>query len=145
MLCFQNGDSTDAQRGLLTQLFLDLSNRKFPGFVLLDGQTLQCLDHPFGRVLRLQIGFEDIYVAIEPLKTLPLNGGDAFHHFTGIETGSGVVKGLDVFAGGLRSTYVSASALTRNLSRLVPGTYRSTSSPPTYTWLTTYTVLECGG
>jgi formylglycine-generating enzyme len=42
-------------------------------------------------------------------------------------TGSGVVKGLEVLVGGLRSTKVRVSGRTRKRIRLVPGTWRSTS------------------
>jgi hypothetical protein len=46
------------------------------------------------------------------------------------KVGSGVVKGLEILAGGLRSTNFRLSVLTRNHWRLVRARFRSSSSPP---------------
>jgi hypothetical protein len=96
--------------------------------VLVDGQALESLDRGFGGALRLQVTLEEVDIVVEPLQVLFLDRGDALEDLGGVGTGSGVVNGLEVLAGGLRSTKVRLSTRSRKRCRLVPGTWRSTSN-----------------
>ena len=66
------------------QQLLDPIDRSLPAFVLLDGQALERLDCSFGRVLRLQVGLEDVDVIIKSLQILFLDRGDALQDFAGV-------------------------------------------------------------
>jgi hypothetical protein len=70
----------------------------------------------------VQVGLEDVDVVIESLQVFALDGPDAIQQFAGVECGFGVVKGLEVFAGDLRSTKVRLSVRTRKRSRFMLGT-----------------------
>src|SRR5258708_34982931 len=100
---------------------------RLPILLLFTTEFFEGIYHCFGYVPRLQVLCQDGCVVLEPLQVVAFDGTDALQHFAGVEHGSGVVKGLEVLAGGLRSTKVRVSGRTRKRMRLVPGTWRSTS------------------
>jgi hypothetical protein len=53
--------------------------------MLLDGQPFEGLDCSFGCALRLQVGLEDVDVAIESLQILLLDRGDALQDLVGVK------------------------------------------------------------
>jgi hypothetical protein len=58
----------------------------------------------FGSVLRLERGFENVDVIIGSLQALAPDGIDALHYLAGIDQRLRGGEGLEVLAGGFRST-----------------------------------------
>jgi hypothetical protein len=71
------------------QQLLDPVASFLPAHMLLDGQALEGLNRSFRRVLRFQVGPEDVDIVIELLQILFFDRSDALQHFAGVEGGLG--------------------------------------------------------
>jgi hypothetical protein len=112
------------------QQLLDPFDSSFPALLLFAIEVFEGVDRGFGNILRLQVLRQDGYVVLEPLEVVAFDGTDALEHFAGVKGGLSVGERVRGSGWKLRSTKVMLSVRTRNRSRLVPGTCRSTSSPP---------------
>jgi hypothetical protein len=74
-----------AAHDLSPEHFLNLSDGDFPGFVLVDGETLENFDRFFGCALRLQIGLQDVNIILGLFETVALDGLDALEQLATIE------------------------------------------------------------
>ena len=74
-----------AAHDLFPEHFLNLSDGDFPGFVLVDGKTLESFDRFFGCALRLQIGLQDVNIIVGLSETVALDGLDALEQLATIE------------------------------------------------------------
>ena len=70
---------------LALQQLLDPVYGFLPAHEILDGQAFEDLDRGLWRVLRLQVGLEDVDVVIEPPQILLLDRGNAVENLVGVK------------------------------------------------------------
>jgi hypothetical protein len=111
--------------------------------VLIDGEVFESFYRFFGRPLCLQVDLQDVDVIIGLLETVALDGFDALEQLAAaIEDRLGRSERIGGLGWRLTLDEVRVSTRTRNHSRLIPGRWRSASSPPKWTFEISSTVPD---
>ena len=107
--------------------------------MLLDGQPLESLDRGLGRALRLQVGFQDVEVDVEPFQVLLLDRGNALKDLVGVKDRLGICERVRCSGWRLLFDVGEGVGFDAEPFKVVPGRTGVTSLPSGLTWLTSRT------